>query len=118
MTPFVPDDLPPLKGRYKDSKGGSGFGPQAYLKAWNRSDEFPFNSKAKAAILEARYRAAGLSIAPTLFSKSNPPPKGNVIIVDKKKIRKIRRAKTKVVKSLKKLKKQREKAGRKEQVLL
>jgi hypothetical protein len=107
-----------LKGRYKESKGGSGFGPEAYLKAWNRSDEFPINSKGKAAILEARYEAASLSVAPTLFSKSNPPPKGRVIVVDKKKIRKMRRAKIKSIKGLKKLKKQRERSGKKEPALL
>ena len=110
--------MPPLKGRYKEAMGGSGFGPEAYLKAWNRGDKFPINSKGKIAILEARYKAASLSVAPTLFSKSNPPPKGKLIIVDKKKIRKLRRAKIKSIKGLKKLKKQRENSGKKEPVLL
>lgn len=118
MTPFVPADLPPLKGQYKGSKGGSGFGPEAYLKAWNRGDEFPITSKGKIKILEARYKAASLSVAPTLFSNSNPPPKGKVIIVHKKKIQKMRRAKIKSIKGFKKLKKQREKAGKKEPALL
>jgi hypothetical protein len=118
LTPFVPADLPPLKGQYKKSKGGSGFGPEAYLKAWNRGDEFPLNSKGKMKILEARYKAASLSVAPTLFSNSNPPPKGKVIIVHKKKIQKMRRAKIKSIKGFKKLKKQREKAGKKEPALL
>ena len=118
MTPFVPAELPRLKGRYADAKGGSGFGPEAYLKAWNKSDEFPINSKGKAEILEARYKAASLSVAPTLFSQSNPPPKGKIIIVDKRKTRKMRRARIKVLKGMKKLRKNREKAGKKEPALL
>jgi hypothetical protein len=107
-----------LKGRYSDAKGGSGFGPVAYLKAWNRSDEFPINSKGKAEILEARYKAASLSVAPTLFSQSNPPPKGKVIIVDKRKARKLRRARIRTIKAMKKLRKRREKGGKKEPALL
>ena len=101
-----------------EAKGGSGFSSVAYLKAWNRSDEFPTNSKGKAEILEARYKAASLSIAPTLFSQSNPPPKGKIIIVDKKKARKLRRAKIKTIKGMKKLWKRRERAGKKEPTLL
>ena len=118
LTPFVPAELPRLKGRYPDSKGGSGFGPLAYLKAWNKSDKFPVNSKGKAEVLEARYKAASLSVAPTLFSQSNPPPKGKMIIVDKKKARKLRRAKIRGSKYLKKLAKRREKASKKEPALL
>jgi hypothetical protein len=42
-------------------------------------------------MLEARYHAARMSVAPQLFSRSNPPPKGKVVIVEKKKVDKARR---------------------------
>jgi hypothetical protein len=108
LSPFVPRGLPPPKPQYKESFGGSGFGPHAYLRAWNRNDSFP-STPGKAAILEERYKAAELSVAPTLFSKSNPPPVGKVVIVDKKKARKIKRHRVRSRKALRKIRKRQEK---------
>jgi hypothetical protein len=106
-----------MRPQYRDSKGGSGFGPHAYLKAWNRCDDFP-TSPVEAAILEARYKAARLSVAPILFSRENPPPKGKVIIVDKKKLRKLQKRKKRNRKAQRKAKKLAEKLERKEPIVL
>jgi hypothetical protein len=113
----VPKYLPPVKPRYKGCKGGSGFGPHEYLRAWNRNDEFP-STPGKMAILEARYQAARLSAAPTLFSKSNPPPKGKIIIVDRKKAMKLKKQRVKRRKALKKQRKRREKMANRQPAVL
>jgi len=59
--------------------------------------------------LEKMYEAARQAVTPALFTKSNPPPKGEVPLVHKKKIRKVilqrkrsRRAYRKYIKVLKK----------------
>ena len=106
-----------MKPRYQEAKGGSGFGPHAYLRAWNRNDEMP-STPGKIAILERRYEAARLSVAPTLFSKSNPPPKGKIIVVDKKKARKLRKLRIRSRKALHKARKRKEKFLKKEAVVL
>jgi hypothetical protein len=72
----------------------------------------------KIAILERRYEAARLSVAPILFSKSNPPPKGKVIIVDRKKARKLRKQRMKSRKVLRKARKRKEKLAKKESIVL
>jgi hypothetical protein len=100
LSPFVPKYLPPPKPNYKSAKGGSGFGPHEYLKRWNRNDAPP-TTPGKAAILQARYEAARLSVAPTLHSKSNPPPVGKIIIVDKKKAQKLKKQRVRSRKALK-----------------
>ena len=109
----MPRHLPPPKPDYKDSKGGSGFGPYAYLRAWNRCDEYPRTS-GKQAILERRYRAARLSVAPTLFSKSNPPPKGAIPIVDRKKAMKLKKQRIRSRKALKKARRRIEKRAKRQ----
>jgi len=114
LSPFVPRHLPPPKPRYQEASGGSGFGPLTYLRAWNRNDDFP-TSPAKADILEARYRAARLSVAPVLFSKSNPPPFGKVVVVDKKKAQKLQKQRVKSRKSLRKFRRRKEKLQRRKQ---
>jgi len=81
------------------------------LRAWNRNDEFP-TTPGKVAILEARYQAARLSVAPTLFSKSNPPPFGKVVVVDKKKAAKLKRQRVKSKKALRKIRRRKEKLER------
>jgi len=101
LSPFVPRLLPPVKSRYPEARGSSGFGPHAYLRAWNRSDRFP-KTPGKTALLEARYNAARLSVAPTLFTKSNPPPTGKIVVVDRKKARKMRKQRIKRRKAAKK----------------
>ena len=83
------------------------------MRAWNRNDEFP-KTPGKAALLEARYEAARLSVAPTLFSKSNPPPFGKVVIVDKKKAARRQRQKVKSRKALRKMMRRKEKRARRE----
>jgi large subunit ribosomal protein L41 len=117
LTPFVPKNLPPPKPRYSEAKGGSGFGALTYLRAWNRRDEPPQTS-GKAAILEARYNAARLSVAPVLFSKSNPPPKGKVVIVDRKKAKKIRRQRIRSRKAQRAIQKRKEKLLKKQPIVL
>jgi len=117
LTPFVSRYQIPPKPRYKDCKGGSGFGPHAYLRSWNRSDEFP-STPGKQAILKARYEAARLSVAPILFSKSNPPPHGKIVVVDKKKARKLRRQRIRSRKAFKKAKSRREKLAKRQPVVL
>jgi len=72
----------------------------------------------KRAILERRYQAARLSVAPILFSQSNPPPKGKVIIVDKVKLRKLQKKKAKTRKALRKIRKRKEKLLKKQPVVL
>jgi hypothetical protein len=44
-----------------------------------------------------------------LFSKSNPPPVGKVVIVDKKKARKMKRHRIRSRKALRKIRKRKEK---------
>jgi hypothetical protein len=117
LSPFVPRHLPPVKPNYRESKGGSGFGALAYLKAWNRRDGPP-RTPGKAAILEGRYNAARLSVAPVLFSKSNPPPKGKIVIVDRKKAKKSRKQRIKSRKALKIRRKRNEKLVEKQPVVL
>jgi len=117
LSPFVPKGLAPLKPKYREAKGGSGFGPLAYLKAWNRRDEPP-QTPGKAAILEARYTAARLSVAPTLFSKSNPPPKGKIVIVDRKKAKKIRRQRIRSRKAVRTIRRRNEKLLKKQPIVL
>jgi len=113
----VPQYLPPPKPKYKESRGGSGFGPHAYLRAWNRNDQFP-TTPGKAAILQARYNAARLSVAPILFSKSNPPPTGKIVIVDRKKLKKLRKQKMKSRQALRRRRRRKEKLAKKSQLLL
>ena len=108
----MPRLLPPVKPRYPDAKGSSGFGPHVYLRAWDKSDQFP-TTPGKSALLEARYNAAGLSVAPTLFTKSNPPRTGKIIIVDRKKARKMRKERIKSRKALKKARRQKLKLAKK-----
>ena len=84
------------------------------MRAWNRNDEFP-TSPAKAEILEARYKAARLSVAPVLFSKSNPPPFGKVVVVDKKKAQKIKRQRVKSRKATRKFRRRKEKLQRRKE---
>jgi hypothetical protein len=108
----VPRLLPPAKPRYPHAKGSSGFGAHAYLRAWNRSDEIP-TTPGKSEILAARYNAARLSVAPTLFTKSNPPPAGKIVIVDRKKARKIRKQRIKSRKAVKKARRRKLKLAKK-----
>jgi hypothetical protein len=109
--------MPAARPNYKDARGGSGFGPHQYLKMWNRRDEMP-TTPGKAAILEARYEAARLSVAPTLHSKSNPPPRGKIIIVDRKKAKKAQKVRIRSRKALRKLRKRKEKLLKKQPVVL
>jgi hypothetical protein len=87
------------------------------LRAWNRNDEFPTTS-GKVAILEARYEAARLSVAPTLFSKSNPPPFGKVVVVDRKKAKKIKNQRIKSRKALRKIRRRKEKLERRKEPIV
>jgi hypothetical protein len=117
LSPFVPRLLPPLKPQYPDAKGSSGFGAHAYLRAWNRSDEIP-TTLGKSAILAARYKAARLSVAPTLFTRSNPPPTGKIVIVDRKKARKMRKQRMKSRKAVKKAKRRKLKLANKRRLVV
>ena len=112
LSPYVPRLLPPLKPRYPDAKGSSGFGAHAYLRAWNRSDVMP-TTLGKSEILAARYTAARLSVAPTLFTRSNPPPSGKIVIVDRKKARKMRKQRIKSKKAVKKARRRKLKLAKK-----
>ena len=87
------------------------------MRAWNRNDEFP-TTPGKAAILEARYHAARLSVAPMLFSKSNPPPFGSVVVVDKKKAEKLKRQRVRSRKVLRKIRRRKEKLERRTKPLV
>jgi hypothetical protein len=108
LSPFVSRHLPLPKLNYKDNRNGGGFNSLAYLRAWNRSDEYPSTS-GKQEILQARYQAARLSVAPALFSKSNPPPKGKIPVVDRKKAVKLRRQRIRSRMAAKSTKKRRDK---------
>ena len=56
---------------------------------WAQSDKRPTKEKKKV-LLRKLYEAARQAIAPALFTKNNPPPTGQVPLVDKKKIRKVK----------------------------
>jgi hypothetical protein len=63
--------------------------------------------------LEERYHAARVHVAPVLFSKSNPPPFGKVVVVDKKKARKLKQQRVKSREALRKIRRRKGKLARK-----